>query len=81
MAGLKVLAKTSQKISIGADTFRLKVTVCNSTRVSKYRGEKNSFAGFAPSITAVSGSIVCETIDRLCCAIVLAVDGLGGRQE
>ena len=25
MAGLKVLAKTSQKISIGADTFRLKV--------------------------------------------------------
>ena len=26
MAGLKVLAKTSQKISIGADTFRLKVS-------------------------------------------------------
>ena len=25
MAGLKVSAKTSQKISIGADTFRLKV--------------------------------------------------------
>ena len=27
MAGLKVLAKTSQKISIGADTFRLKVGI------------------------------------------------------
>ena len=38
MAGLKVLAKTSQKISIGADTFRLKVAIQHPLFGAWFRG-------------------------------------------
>ena len=46
MAGLKVLAKTSQKISIGADTFRLKVRYTVPGYISLYF----QFHGLCPSV-------------------------------